>query len=40
VSLDAWTGTRIRILFEAVDGASDTVVEAGVDDVRVTRPGG
>ena len=40
VSLDAWAGTRVRILFEAVDGGAGTTVEAGVDDVRVTRPGG
>jgi len=40
VSLDAWAGTRVRILFEAADGGTGTTVEAGVDDVRVTRPGG
>ncbi len=40
VNLDAWAGTRIRILFEAADGGVATTVEAGVDDVRVTRPGG
>jgi carboxypeptidase T len=40
ISLDAWAGTSIRILFEAADGGSASTVEAGVDDVRVTRPGG
>jgi len=40
VSLDRWAGTRIRILFEAADGGRATTVEAGLDDVRVTRPGG
>ena len=40
VSLDPWAGTRVRILFEAADGGAATTVEAGIDDVRVTRPGG
>ncbi len=40
VSMDPWAGTRVRILFEAADGGPATTVEAGVDDVRVTRPGG
>ena len=40
VSMDAWAGQTIRIRFEAVDGGADSAVEAGVDDVRVTRPSG
>ena len=40
VSLDAWAGDAIRIRFEALDGATTSIVEAGIDDVRVTRPGG
>ena len=40
VSLDAWAGQTIRIRFEAQDGAGASLVEAGVDDVRVTRPTG
>ncbi len=40
VNLDAWAGQRIRILFEAEDGGRASLVEAGIDDVRVTRPGG
>lgn len=36
--LDAWAGQTIRIRFEATDGGGASTVEAGVDDVRVTRP--
>jgi carboxypeptidase T len=38
VPLDAWAGQPIRIRFEATDGGGASTVEAGVDDVRVTRP--
>ncbi|MEW6223124.1 MAG: M14 family zinc carboxypeptidase [Chloroflexota bacterium] len=40
IPLDAWAGQTIRIRFEAEDGAGASLVEAGVDDVRVTRPTG
>ena len=40
VSLDARAGQTIRIRFEALDGGADSTIEAGVDDVRVTRPSG
>jgi hypothetical protein len=40
VGLDPWAGQVIRIRFEAVDGGASSIVEAGVDDVRVTRPSG
>ena len=35
--LDAWAGQTIRIHFMAVDGASNSLVEVEIDDVRVTR---
>ena len=38
LSLDPWAGQAIRIRFEAVDAAGASTIEAGVDDVRVTRP--
>jgi hypothetical protein len=38
VSVDAWAGQTIRLVFEAVDGANDNLVEAAVDDIRIRRP--
>jgi hypothetical protein len=38
ISMDRWAGQTIRIRFEALDGGGDSTFEAGVDDVRVTRP--
>ena len=38
VSLDPWAGQAIRIRFEAMDAAGVSTIDAGVDDVRVTRP--
>lgn len=40
ILLDAWAGQTIRLRFEAVDGARASTVEAGLDDIRVTRPTG
>jgi carboxypeptidase T len=37
ISLDAWAGTTIRIRIAATDGGPSSLVEAAVDDVRVTR---
>jgi carboxypeptidase T len=37
VSLDAFAGQTIRLVFEAADASTASLVEAGVDDVRVTR---
>jgi carboxypeptidase T len=37
VNVDGWAGQTIRIRFEAEDGAADSTVEAGIDDVRITR---
>ncbi|HEU4672642.1 MAG TPA: M14 family zinc carboxypeptidase [Candidatus Limnocylindrales bacterium] len=38
VSLDAWAGKRIRVVFAAQDGSPHNIVEAQVDDVRIRRP--
>ena len=35
--LDAWAGQTVRIHLQAVDGASNSLVEVEVDDVRITR---
>ena len=36
--LDAWAGKRVRILVQAGDRDAGSVVEAAIDDLRVTRP--
>ena len=38
VSMDAFAGHTIRLRFEAVDGGPGNLVEAQLDDIRVTRP--
>jgi carboxypeptidase T len=40
VNVDAWAGQTIHVRFEAEDGAADSTVEAGIDDVRITRATG
>jgi hypothetical protein len=37
-SLDAFAGQTVRIVFEAADAATASLVEAAVDDVRITQP--
>ena len=36
--MDAWAGKTIRLRFEALDGGPDSTVEAGIDDVHISRP--
>ena len=38
VPMTPWAGQTIRIVFEAADRGRASVVEAAVDDVRITRP--
>jgi hypothetical protein len=38
VPVDAWAGQAIHLVFEATDGASGSLVEAAVDDIRIRRP--
>jgi carboxypeptidase T len=38
MAMTPWAGQTIRIVFEATDGDVDSLVEAGVDDVRIERP--
>jgi aminopeptidase S len=37
VNLNAYAGQTIQILIEAADAGTASLVEAGVDDVKVTR---
>ena len=37
VSLNAFAGQTVRILIEAADASTASLVEAGVDDVRITQ---
>ena len=37
-SLADWAGQTIRIVVEATDGGADSLVEAGIDDIRIRRP--
>ncbi len=38
IAMDPWAGQTVRLRFSARDGANDSLVEAALDDVRVTRP--
>jgi hypothetical protein len=35
--VDAWKGQQVRIVFQAMDGAADSLVEVELDDIRITR---
>jgi carboxypeptidase T len=35
--MDAWAGQTVRIVFQAIDGGADSLVEAEIDDIRITR---
>jgi hypothetical protein len=37
VPVEAWKGQTIRIVFQAEDGAANSLVEAQIEDVRITR---
>jgi len=37
VPVETWKGQTIRIHIEAIDGASNSLVEAQIEDVRITR---
>jgi hypothetical protein len=37
VLLDAWAGSTVRIRIQATDAGAESLVEAGIDDVRITR---
>jgi len=39
VSLSPYAGQTIRLLFVAVDGGPNNLLEAGFDDIRIERPG-
>ena len=36
-SLNSFSGQTVRILIEAADAATASLVEAGIDDVRITQ---
>jgi murein tripeptide amidase MpaA len=37
VPVETWKGQTVRIVFEAVDGAANSLVEVEIEDVRITR---
>jgi hypothetical protein len=40
VDLDAFAGQSVQLLIEAVDGGSDSLVEAAIDDLRIFQAAG
>jgi hypothetical protein len=39
IDLNAWASKTIRIVFVGTDGAAGSLVELGVDDIRIESPG-
>jgi len=39
LSVSAYAGQTIRLVFQAEDGGADNLVEAALDDIRIRRPG-
>jgi hypothetical protein len=39
IPLTPWAGKQIRVVFVAQDAGTNNLVEAGIDDVRIRRPG-
>ena len=37
-SLTPFAGKKVQLVFRATDGGADSLVEVGIDDVRVERP--
>ena len=38
VAMTPWAGHSVRLVFTATDGATDSRIEAGLDDVRIEQP--
>jgi hypothetical protein len=38
VAMTPWAGQSVRLVFTATDGANDSRIEAGLDDIRIEQP--
>ena len=38
VAMTPWAGQSVRLVFTATDGATDSRIEAGLDDIRIEQP--